>query len=159
MHCHGFFRGILFTVIDAIVACGVANLMIVQCVCVCVCVCVRACVLAVIGSMYLWGALLYCHCIPFSTGADPKAESHNGRTPVMVACKNGHREVANLLLGHGEQLQYCHVWQFLVYWQVLKHCFCKQPVCIPVVGLHSSIIVFMSCEWIATGINEYNFMY
>ena len=53
MHCHGFFRGILFTVIDAIVACGVANLMIVQCVCVCVCVCVRACVLAVIGSMYL----------------------------------------------------------------------------------------------------------
>ena len=29
----------------------------------------------------------------------------------------------------------------------------------PVVVLRSSIIVFMSCEWIATGIDEYNFMY
>ena len=55
MHCHGFFRSILFTVIDVIVACGDANLMIVQCVRVCVCVCQYTCtrVLAVIGSMYL----------------------------------------------------------------------------------------------------------
>ena len=59
MHCHGFFKGILFTVIDAIVACGGHFVRCCQsydcsvCACVHVCVCVCACVLAVIGSMYL----------------------------------------------------------------------------------------------------------
>ena len=56
VHCHGFFRSILFTVIDEIVACGghfVRCCQSYDCS-VCACVCVRACVLAVIGSMYLW---------------------------------------------------------------------------------------------------------
>ena len=61
MHCHGFFKGILFTVIDVIVACGghfvrwcqSYDCSVCACVHVCVCVCMRACVLAVIGSMYL----------------------------------------------------------------------------------------------------------
>ena len=74
MHCHGFFRGILFTVIEAIVACGRQFVRCCQCydcsVCACmhVCVCVRACVLAVIGSMYLcWVYLSSTILVPFCT--------------------------------------------------------------------------------------------
>ena len=100
--------------------------MIVQCVCVCMCVCVHACMCTGSDRKYVFMRLgficqvlfwcnLYCHCISFSTGADPEAKSHTGLTPLMVACKNDRREVANLLLEHGEQLQYCSVWQFLVY--------------------------------------------
>ena len=97
--------------------------MIVQCVCACMCVCVRACmctgsdrkyVLMRLGFICL--VLYWCHFVlslHFSTGADPEAHTH--WTPLMVACENDHREVANLLLEHGEQLQYCNVWQFLVY--------------------------------------------
>ena len=38
MHCHGFFKGLLFTVIDAPVACvghlgGAANLVVCHCTC------------------------------------------------------------------------------------------------------------------------------
>ena len=47
MHCHGFIRGILFTVIDVIVACGGHFVRCCQsydcsvCACVCVCACVH----------------------------------------------------------------------------------------------------------------------
>ena len=117
-------------VIDVIVACGVHFVRCCQSydcsVCACVRVCMRACMctgsdgkhvfmrLGFICLVLYWCHLCY-HCIPFSTGADPEAKSHTGLTPLMVACDNDHRQVANLLLEHGEQPQYCSVWQLLVY--------------------------------------------
>ena len=65
--------------------------------------------------LVLYWCNLYCNCISFSTGADPEADPDAVQTPLMVACRSDHWEVANLLLEHGEQLQYCNVWQFLVY--------------------------------------------
>ena len=46
--------------------------------------------------------MLY-HCIPFTTGADANAKNMVGDTPLMIACEYGHSEVADLLIGHGEQ--------------------------------------------------------
>ena len=47
--------------------------------------------------------MLYNLCIPFTTGADANAKDRRGNTPLMIACECGHREVAILLIGHGEQ--------------------------------------------------------
>ena len=41
------------------------------------------------------------HCIHY-TGADTEAKNSSGRTPLMFACINSHREVAAALLEHGE---------------------------------------------------------
>ena len=46
--------------------------------------------------------MLY-HCIPFTTGADANAEDILGNTSLMIACEYGHSEVADFLIGHGEQ--------------------------------------------------------
>ena len=57
MHCHGFFKGILFTVIDVIVACFGHFVRCCQSHDCSVCACVRACV---------------CVCACMCTGSDMK---------------------------------------------------------------------------------------
>ena len=72
MHCHGFFRGILITVIDAIVACGGHF---VRCCQSLFSVCVRACVCVCMTSSRwrVWG-----HAVSRGT---PKASNlHHGGT-------------------------------------------------------------------------------
>ena len=166
MHCHGFFRGILFTVIDAIVACGVANLMIVQCVGVCV----RACVLAVIGSMYLWGwvylfstvLMPFCTVIAFLS---QKVQILMLRAvlvglllwlPARVATGRSPNCFSNMVSNYNIVM----FGSSLFFWQVLKHCLCK-PYSLHACGCatqqYCSVYeLWINCpEWMFASISQY----
>ena len=43
-------------------------------------------------------------CIALTTGADTEAKDKYGRTPLMYACIEGHKDVVSNLIEHGEQL-------------------------------------------------------
>ena len=76
MHCHGFFRGVLFTVIDAIVACfghfvrcclvvcATCDCSVSVCVCVCVCSCEYSCVQKAVFYCGQLKVNRVCPCLP-----------------------------------------------------------------------------------------------
>ena len=45
-------------------------------------------------------------CIALTTGADTEAKDEYGRTPLMYACRGGHKDVVSNLIEHGEQLHF-----------------------------------------------------
>ena len=129
MPCHGFFRGILFTVIDAIVAYGWHFVRCCQSYDCSVCACVHACVLAVIGSMYLWGWVYLSSTVlvPFCTVIaflSQQVQILRLRAmlvwlllwlPAIMATWRSPICFSNMVSNYN----ICSVWQ------VLKHCLCK----------------------------------
>ena len=45
-------------------------------------------------------------CIALTTGADKEGKDQFGMTPLMYACRGGHKDVVSNLIEHGEQLHF-----------------------------------------------------
>ena len=51
-----------------------------------------------------WVPCCVIYCIALTTGADTEAKDKFGMTPLMYACRGGHKDVVSNLIEHGEQL-------------------------------------------------------